>query len=94
MLQPSEVVDLVIAMVLLPLIISSSRSVREPIRRLILVAFGSILFGYTVTILEGFFWERVLNTLEHAAYAAAGVFTLLAILSYLRRVVVPRGDAR
>lgn len=66
----------------------------QPIRRLILAAFGSILFGYIVTILEGFFWARVLNTLEHAAYAAAGVFTLLAILSYLRRVVVPRGDAK
>lgn len=94
MLQPSEVVDLVIAMVLLPLIISSSRSVRQPIRQLILAAFGSILLGYVVTILEGFFWFDALNTFEHAAYAAAGVFTLLAVLSFLRRVAVPRGDAQ
>jgi len=81
-------------LVLLPLIVSSSRAVRPLIRRLILAAFASILFAYIVTILEGFFWERVMNTLEHAAYAAAGVLTFLAILSYLRRVVVPRGDAQ
>jgi len=94
MLQPSEVVDLVIAIVLLPIIFTSSRAMRGPIRVLILAAFGSVVVGYVFTILEGYFLENLFNTLEHAAYASAGVLTLLALLGYYRWAVVQRGGAQ
>ncbi len=93
MLQPSEVVSLVIALFLLPIIVTSSRSIRHPQRVLILVAVGAMLAGYTFTIIEGFVLFDLFNTLEHAAYATAGVLTLVVMLRYRARVSVPRGES-
>lgn len=93
MLQPSEVVGLVIAVILLPIIITSSRTIWGPLRKLMLAAMGSIIAGNAFTIIEGFVLFDLFNILEHAAYAVAGVFVVAALLS-LRRAPVLLGGAK
>ncbi len=80
MLQASEVVDLVIAVVLLPIIITSSRNPTLSRRGLLLFSYSCIVAGYVFTIAEGFFWFDVMNVLEHASYSAAGVTAVFALL--------------
>jgi len=94
MLQPSEVIDLVIALVLLPIIVSSSAAVSGPRRRLILGAFGTIAAGYVFTIIEGFALPDLFNTLEHASHAVAGVLTLVVLVNYGRGNRASRGGVR
>ncbi|MEJ5259447.1 MAG: hypothetical protein WHS88_04570 [Anaerohalosphaeraceae bacterium] len=46
-----------------------------PFYRLLLVNFGFYLFSKVCTVLEGFFWESVLNSLEHiSAILSCAVF--------------------
>lgn len=84
MLQASEVIDLVIAVVLLPIILSSSRTPSPRRRSLLFVAYGSIVAGYVFTIAEGFFWYDLMNLMEHASYAVAGVLAVIALADYRR----------
>ncbi|TDB37959.1 MAG: hypothetical protein D9V44_07885 [Actinobacteria bacterium] len=91
MLQASEVIDLVIAVVLLPIIVSSRGALSARRRSLLFVAYASIIAAYTFTIAEGFFWFDALNLLEHAAYAVAGVLLVIALVDY-RRHPSPEGQ--
>ncbi len=84
MLQASEVIDLVIAIVLLPILVSSSRTPSIRRRGLLFVAYASIVAAYVFTIAEGFFWYDVMNLLEHLSYAVAGVLALTALVDYRR----------
>jgi len=46
-----------------------------PFHRLLLVSFGFYLFSKICTVLEGFFWESALNSLEHiCSVASCAVF--------------------
>lgn len=94
MLQPSEVVCLFIALVLLPIVVTSSRSVWNPLRTYILAALFAIVAGNTFTIIEGFILFDLFNTLEHAAFAVAGVITLGAFLSLRRIPATPRDGTK
>jgi hypothetical protein len=71
--QPSEVVDLVVALFLAPIIISGLRGLSSPARGLIVAFVCCLLVALTATIAEGFVLYDVFNTLEHAMYAAAGL---------------------
>jgi hypothetical protein len=94
MLQPSEVVGLAIALMLLPIIFTSSRSVWGPLRTLILASMMSVVAGNVFTIVEGFTLYDLFNTLEHAAYALAGVLAVAALLTLRRHDSVSPGGAK
>jgi len=83
-LQSSEVVDLVIALVLLPIIASSGRAPIRLHKRLLFASYLAVVCAYIFTIAEGFFWPVVFNILEHASYAGAGILAVAALLSYRR----------
>jgi hypothetical protein len=94
MLQPSEVVGLAVALLLLPIIFTSSRTAWAPLRTLILASMLSIVAGNVFTIVEGFIWFDVFNVLEHASYAVAGIFALAALLTLRRLDPAPQGGAK
>lgn len=52
---------------------------------MLLLAYGSIVAAYVFTIVEGFWLPDVMNVLEHAAYACAGVLAFFTMLAYSRR---------
>lgn len=82
MLSASEVVDLVIALVLLPIILTSSRTPSHRRRVLLFAAYIAIVCGYVFTIAEGFFWYDTMNLLEHASYAVSGILAVIALADY------------
>lgn len=84
MIEASEVVDLVMAIVLIPIIATSLRSMPRARRRYSFGGFLAIIAGYVLTILEGFWAPALLNVLEHSAYAVAGVMAVLALLQFRR----------
>ena len=84
MIQASEVVDLVIAVVLFPIIATAVASFSARSRAFLLVTYAAIVCGYVFTIAEGFFLADAMNLLEHASYAVAGVLALVAVLDYQR----------
>lgn len=84
MVQASEVVDLVIAVVLFPIIATAIASFSARSRAFLLVIYAAMVCGYVFTIAEGFFLADVMNLLEHASYAVAGVLALVAVVDYER----------
>jgi len=73
MFQASEVFQLALAIVLSPLIIRSLTQSKLPARRNIATGLMSLTAAYVLTVVEGFAAEELMNALEHAAYAVAGV---------------------
>ena len=41
--------------------------------KLLLTGFYFLLIAWIFTVLEGFFWEEILNFLEHAFYAVSSI---------------------
>jgi len=83
-IEASEVVDLVMAVVLIPIIITSLRTMPPARRRYSTAGFAAIVVGYVLTILEGVVLPEALNVLEHSAYAVAGIMAVLALLQFRR----------
>jgi hypothetical protein len=46
---------------------------RLPFSSIIIGAFYALLAGWVLTVAEGLFWGRLLNTLEHICYATNAV---------------------
>ncbi len=42
--------------------------------KILIMAFYVLLLGWTVTVMEGLFWEKILNYIEHACYAVSSIF--------------------
>ena len=75
MIQPNEVVMLIIGLGVLIFILGNrSQLERIPFSRLLLMGFYSLVAGWASTVLEGFFWNEFFNYLEHMCYAAASLF--------------------
>jgi hypothetical protein len=89
-LQVSEVVNLVLAIFLVPLIVADVRQADAPSRGAFALGFSVMLLAYAVTIAEGFFLPDVLDVVEHALYATSGICFLAGLL----RVVSRQGRAR
>lgn len=85
MTQPNEVVDLVVALFLTPIIISGTRVFKPRVRVFVAAFLGCLLVALTATIAEGFLAYRFFNTLEHWMYAAAGTLAAAAGVSAWRR---------
>jgi hypothetical protein len=53
---------------------SRSRLKHLPESKILIVAFCVLLVGWVLTVLEGFFYEWLLNFFEHFCYSVSSVF--------------------
>ncbi|MHB9004413.1 MAG: hypothetical protein ACYC6C_10180 [Coriobacteriia bacterium] len=84
MIQQSELLVLALAVALGPFIAWAYRGIEFRERRWLAAALIAMVTAYAATILEGFAVPRLLNALEHAAFAAAGACFMIAILGLLK----------
>lgn len=73
MIQQTEVHQLLVAVIVLPLIYQSLRNIDLPGERPIIVGLSAMLLAYVFTLVEGYYAPELFNTLEHAMYAVSGV---------------------
>jgi hypothetical protein len=86
MLQDNELIQLLLGIgALIFLLANRSRLGRVTHFTLFFAAFCSVLAGWVLTVLEGFFWPVLLNMLEHVAYFVAALLLLLWCLRITRR---------
>jgi hypothetical protein len=71
----NEIVMLLIGVGVLIFILGSRPRLKSlPASNILFAGFYVLLASWTVTVLEGFFWEGVLNYIEHACHAVSAVF--------------------
>jgi hypothetical protein len=74
MIHENEIVMLILGLGVLIFILGNRSEVKRfPSSGLLILGFYMLLAGWALTVLEGFFWETVLNYLEHACYSAGAV---------------------
>jgi len=83
-IEASEVVDLVMTLVLVPIVMMSTRALPHVRRSYV----GGVACGDARRLLShdpgGVLLPRVLNAVEHTCYAVAGVMALLTLLEVRR----------
>ena len=78
MIQENEVIMLTLGIgVLIYMSINHFNLKRIPSFKILTFAFCTIVIGWALTVLEGFFWEAFLNFLEHMCYSISAI--LLAV---------------
>lgn len=71
----NEVVMLLIGVGVLIFILGSRPRLKDlPASNILIMGFYLLLVSWILTVLEGFFWEELLNYVEHACYAVGSVF--------------------
>ncbi len=80
LINPNEVVDLVIAVLAIPILLRVVRLRPHREAPFFSLGYGFMLCALVVTILEGLIWPDLLNDAEHAFYAASGVAFLVAVI--------------
>lgn len=73
MLQESEIINFISALVSVPIILLISRKKEMPKFRFIYPGFFLVVSGCVFTLLEGVFLYTLFNVLEHLSYGAAGI---------------------
>ena len=89
MAQQSEIIALVLAIALIPVVVWTYRGVDLPRKPLLAWGLAAMLGGYASTVIESFIAHDLFNHLEHLLYAVAGV--CFAVLSVT--VLTTRSDA-
>ncbi len=70
----NEIVMLLIGVGVLIFILGSRRRLKSlPASNILIAGFYVLLASWTVTVLEGFFWEPFLNYIEHGCHAVSAV---------------------
>ena len=78
MIQESEVVLLLLGVGVLIFILGNRRRLRRlPASKILIAGFYTLLAGWVLTILEGFFWEELLNFLQHTCYTGSSVLVAI-----------------
>jgi len=73
-IQENEVVTFLLGTGVLIFILASRSQLRRlPASRLHIAAFLTLLAGWGLTIVEGFFWRDFFNVVEHLCYAISSV---------------------
>lgn len=85
MFQESEIINLVIVFISIPILLSIRRKILSQELRLIYPGFFLILAAYLFTVIEGVFWKDLFNLLEHASYAFAGLLFASGCRSIIRQ---------
>jgi len=74
----NEVVMLLIGVGVLIFILTSRPQLKRlPASNVLIVGFYVLLVGWVLTVLEGFFWEQLLDHLEHMCYAVSSVLVAI-----------------
>ena len=94
MVQPSEVANLLMMMVLGPIILIAVRRAIPALLPPAAIALGLMAIGYVSTILEGFFLADFFNLMEHASYGFAGFVFVWLIVSCRRLLDLHRAGSR
>jgi hypothetical protein len=71
--QPSEILNLVVALGALVILAVQFRGPRPAWVRWLDLGFLLLCVGWTATVVEGLVWPVAWNIVEHAAYAGAGL---------------------
>ncbi|MDF1565576.1 MAG: hypothetical protein P1V51_21240 [Deltaproteobacteria bacterium] len=87
MVQPSEAVTLVYGIIALVTLAWVIRGLELPGLRWMVAGVALIGLAYVFTIVEGFVWHALFDTLEHNCYALAGVAFLVGTLRLVRSSV-------
>jgi hypothetical protein len=75
MIQENEVIMVVLGIgVSIFVLVSRLQLKRVPSFEILIIGFSSLVAGWVLTVLEGFFWEESLNFLEHMCYAMSSIF--------------------
>jgi hypothetical protein len=82
--QPSEIATLILFLAFGPVIIVALRRTLHPVPSSCYIALGAMFGAYVFTVAEGFIFPELLNLLEHACYAVAGVTFALMLLEFRR----------
>lgn len=78
MIQENEIIMLLLGIGFLTFIVTNRQKVKRiPESKTIILSFYILMFAYVLTILEGLFWNEVLNHLEHICYAVSSIFLTL-----------------
>ena len=78
MFHENEIVMLLLGVgVLILLLANRIRLKRVPASKILIAGFYILLAGWAMTVLEGFFWEDLLNYLEHICYAASSLLVVI-----------------
>jgi hypothetical protein len=89
--QENEIIMLLLGMgVLILTRVNRVRLERIPASKFLVAVFYTLVTGWAMTVLEGFFWEDFLNHLEHICYAASSL--LMALWCW--KVFVGKHEAR
>jgi uncharacterized membrane protein len=83
-IQQSELLVLVLALALAPLMAWTYRGIDIPNKRWLAAALGAMLTAYVTTILEGFVAPEFFNTVEHAMLMIAAACFVVASRSVLK----------
>lgn len=79
MTDSSELMLLVLALALAPLVVWAYRGIDLPEKRWLALALCATLVAFASTVMEGFVASAFFNTLEHASFAVAGAcFAMVA----------------
>ena len=74
MIQQDEIIMLLLSIGCLIFILVNKKKVhRIPAAKILIAGFYTLLTGYILTILEGFFLENLLNALEHICYTSSSI---------------------
>jgi hypothetical protein len=84
--QESEIVDLVMAVFLTPILFVVFRTVYLAGRRWFVAGYLAVVSGYVFTVVEGYVAPDLFNLLEHASYAVGGVCFAIGSWSVLTSV--------
>ena len=81
MIQENEIVMLLLGVGVFVFILGNRPQLRWiPSSNLLISGFFSLFVAWVLTVLESFFWNELLNILEHICYAASSI--LVAIWSW------------
>ena len=74
MIHENEVVMLLLGVGVLIFILTSRLRLKQlPASNILITAFYVAFASWVLTVLEGFFWQELLNYLEHICYAVSSV---------------------
>ncbi|MGB2631251.1 MAG: hypothetical protein WBD24_07200 [Candidatus Omnitrophota bacterium] len=78
MVHENEVLMFLLGAGVMIFIISNRQRVRSiPASNILFIGYAVLLAGWMLTILEGFFLEKVLNYLEHISYAVSSILIVV-----------------
>lgn len=84
MFQASEVVNLILAAILTPMLWVGTRGITLAGKRWFVGSYAAMMCAYVFTVLEGYYLPDAFNLLEHVSLAASGLLAATGAYLLLR----------